>query len=426
MMIFRKTKRMTATLLAVLFVLPCFCVPSDAAKVETINDATEKARMLNEFNAVVNAVKDNRPGLTVLATGEMKKNPDAEGDTMTDVANLIVENVFKNEKSLTADLFGMLKNDSTQDWQSKEVKYVRGELNLDKIPVSGETYVSGLTTQTKFTMKRLRNESAKTTEILIQFPDCTLIDALKSDMRKVFDLPTNTDISLNEDNSVVLEDGVFQLDDIACTNAYVDIIYNDNLQLVTYTSNINYRVTVRMYTVLEKLWPLAFNGLRLLGFDTGKIAQFNPVEIIMSIIGLAVGFDPESAMSESDIITNYVFKHQMFGFDWSPRYFGDFNADNRVTADDARSILRCCVGLDTFKTEGDRFYCDTDFNGKIQAADARTALRMSVNLDQKYTSKAQYDKIKEDNTPIPDPILPEVPDTPPMPEVPEVPAIPIV
>ena len=55
--------------------------------------------------------------------------------------------------------------------------------------------------------------------------------------------------------------------------------------------------------------------------------------------------------------------------------------DGKVTAADARLILRASVGLETF-SEKLQLIADTDENGKITASDARTALRMSVGLEE--------------------------------------------
>ena len=55
--------------------------------------------------------------------------------------------------------------------------------------------------------------------------------------------------------------------------------------------------------------------------------------------------------------------------------------DNLVTANDARTILRASVGLDTL-TQEQMSIADTDEDGRITAADARTALRISVGLDE--------------------------------------------
>lgn len=429
MKMIKKMKSPLAVFLSVLVLMSCFAVSSQAAVV-TVTDEDLREYYVKEFNTVVNAVKNNRPGVTVLATGKLIEDPSSAEDRMAGIANTIVENVFANEKSLAADLLGSLTADDTTNTATAEVSYARGELNTAKVPVAGKNYVSGLSTKFKFTMKMLRNESKKRTEILIQFPETNLLDALdttKSDLSKLFDLPTNTDIILtqNEDEVTVLEGGFFQLDDIVCTNAYVDIIYNDDLELISYTSNINYRVKVNTYTFLEGLWPTFFLLLKSRGLDVGDVASFNIISIIMKIIGAATGFDPEEAMS--NVFSDYNIMYQMYELDWTPRYFGDVKYDNRVTSDDARSILRTAVGLQGINKAGDQFFADMNFDGKITADDARTALRVSVGLEKKYTSyEMRQAQLKEEWEQPDTPVLPDVPVEPDIPDQPEVPEIPII
>ncbi|MBQ6865182.1 MAG: hypothetical protein IJO14_13210 [Clostridia bacterium] len=417
----QNTKRALALLLVMLMMFPIAGIRADAATVETITDSTLKQAYLTQFNSVVNSVKKNRPGVTIKATGELLTDELAADDKMAQLGGIVVQNVFANDNSLTADLMDAFSADgNTEKVKVKTVTYDKGEAGNDKLPVAGKDYVSDLSMDCKFTMKKLRSDVKKTTEIMIQFPDCKLTDALSNDMAKVFDLPVNTSLNLDEENSVVLEDGVFQIDDIYCTDAYVDIIYDDNMQLVTYTSNITYNVTVRMFTVLESLWPIAFKGLAGLGFNTGEIAKFNPITVIMSLIGIFTGFDPDAALSSSDMFAKYNVKYQMYKLDWTPRYYGDVNGDNRVEADDARAILRAAVGLANFVKASDRHYADMDFNSTISAADARLALRVSVKLEKKFTS---YEMRQEQiNGNWEDPEEPEEP--PVVPEEPDVPEIP--
>ncbi len=426
MNVLQKSKRVTALLLAILLFVPVLSVPANAASVTTIKDEQLKEFYLDQFNTVVNAVKKNRPGVTVLATGEVAVSKDAEGDRMASFAKTAVENVFKNEKSLAADILDSFKEDDFSGLQTADVSYDRGALSMDKVPVSGKDYVSSLTTKYDFTMKMLRNDTKQRTELLIQFPDCSLLDALntqKSDLSKVFDLPTNTDVILtqNEDEVIILEGGFFQLNDIVCTNAYVDIIYNDNMELITYTSNINYRVKVSTYTMLEQLWPVFFKTLQSMGLNVGDVASFNIVSIIMGLIGAFTGFDPEEAMSS--VYTDYTVQYQMYELDWTPRYFGDVDEDNRVDSDDARAILRSSVDLEPIRNTGDRFFADMDFDGEITAGDARLALRVAVGLEKKYTSYEMRQEQIKGNWQDPDePLIPddpvEIPDEPEVPEIP--------
>ncbi len=428
MMTVQKLNRVTALLLVVLLLVPAFAVPSDAASVVTIKDAQLKEFYLEEFNKVVNAVKTNRPGVTVLATGEVSQSADVEGDRMADFAKTAVKNVFENEQSLAADILESMQDDNDFDFGTADVAYERGALNTTKVPVSGKDYVSALTTKYDFTMKMLRNDAKQRTEILIQFPDTSLLEALnpqKSDLSKVFDLPTNTDVVLtqDEDEVIILEGGFFRLDDITCTDAYIDIIYNDDLELITYTSGINYRVRCSTYTMLESLWPVFFKTLQSMGLNVGDIANFNIVTIIMSLIGAFTDFDPKESMSS--VYTDYTVQYQMYELDWTPRYFGDVNKDNRVDSDDARAILRSAVGLEVIRNAGDIYFADMDFDGKVTSGDARLALRVAVGLEKKYTTYEMRQQQLEDTWEDPD--EPIVPDEPPVevPDEPEIPEIPL-
>ena len=59
---------------------------------------------------------------------------------------------------------------------------------------------------------------------------------------------------------------------------------------------------------------------------------------------------------------------------------GDMDADSKVTASDARTVLRAAVGLDVLTPE--QFAAaDADHDNKITASDARLVLRVSVGLD---------------------------------------------
>lgn len=63
------------------------------------------------------------------------------------------------------------------------------------------------------------------------------------------------------------------------------------------------------------------------------------------------------------------------------QYYGDADLDGKVTAGDARAILRFAVGLDS-PEHMPGILSDVDSDGTISAADARSALRMAVGLDE--------------------------------------------
>ena len=58
----------------------------------------------------------------------------------------------------------------------------------------------------------------------------------------------------------------------------------------------------------------------------------------------------------------------------------DVNLDDKVTASDARMILRAAVGLQQFSEEQTAI-ADANRDGKVTASDARSALRTAVQLD---------------------------------------------
>ncbi len=66
------------------------------------------------------------------------------------------------------------------------------------------------------------------------------------------------------------------------------------------------------------------------------------------------------------------------------RFAGDVNNDGKVTAADARTILRYSVSLENISEE-DIAYANIDFDDRISASDARLTLRTSVALEQTHS-----------------------------------------
>jgi len=80
---------------------------------------------------------------------------------------------------------------------------------------------------------------------------------------------------------------------------------------------------------------------------------------------------------------------------------GDLNKDNKITAAEARKILRASSRLEQL-TDEEKILADFDQDGKITARDARKVLRVSARLDpEKYIkllAKAEdYGFTKDDN-----------------------------
>ena len=77
--------------------------------------------------------------------------------------------------------------------------------------------------------------------------------------------------------------------------------------------------------------------------------------------------------------------------------------DSKITAADARYILRYAAGLETPKNSKQFYYCaDMNFDNKIDSADARLALRTAAGLEKEYTLLFGYYIEWEDNMLIPE------------------------
>lgn len=70
----------------------------------------------------------------------------------------------------------------------------------------------------------------------------------------------------------------------------------------------------------------------------------------------------------------------------------DFLYEDKVTAADARLILRYSAGLEQINMTKEFGFCaDMDFDGQINAADARLALRTAARLEREYTLTFNYE-----------------------------------
>ena len=67
---------------------------------------------------------------------------------------------------------------------------------------------------------------------------------------------------------------------------------------------------------------------------------------------------------------------------------GDADGDERITAMDARTVLRCCVNMEALPSDRARLAADIDFDGKITAQDSRWILRTAVGYESGATTLA--------------------------------------
>lgn len=78
--------------------------------------------------------------------------------------------------------------------------------------------------------------------------------------------------------------------------------------------------------------------------------------------------------------TGCLLRHSSGTVEYTLIVIGDVNADGKVTAADARLILRRAANLESF-TDNQTIASDVDKNNKITASDARKVLRVSSSLD---------------------------------------------
>ena len=73
---------------------------------------------------------------------------------------------------------------------------------------------------------------------------------------------------------------------------------------------------------------------------------------------------------------------------------GDVDDDGKVTAADARHVMRAAVGLETYEPDSREFFvADVNETGDLTAADARLILRAAIRLDDPATFPAPHDDL---------------------------------
>lgn len=103
-----------------------------------------------------------------------------------------------------------------------------------------------------------------------------------------------------------------------------------------------------------------------------------PVEKNGPTVLQAVKEKPYIALAQFEALALSAFAEQEGTY-----FYGDVNCDGRVSADDARQILRFSVSLDAPGSYLVEVLADIDCSGSVTAADARLALRTAVGLNPK-------------------------------------------
>lgn len=372
------TKRITALVTVIcLFVVACSLnVFAAVTKPGLVTDVQERANYLDIFNNGVNAVKEDMPYLLFTKQTTIISR-DIE-DEQADWLSILFNAIFVENESLISGIFAKLTEENTSGLRVQEVYKSFSRDNI--LPVSGESYVSALTTDYEFDLQAQTTEDAsgEKLEILITFPDgYTPANVDESGLDKVFDIASGsinpTIFGVADGENGMLEDVKFS--EFSYDDASIYTVFDEDGTIQSYKSSMTYNFSISFYDFMQ-----------ILTFVTGTDFLSLAVQLANKILEIK-GDDPidaENVLSEKTLRIGYRIDITMDKFDWSPRYFGDIDNNGEVDAYDARAALRHAVELELIEDSQNLLYADVNFDGKVNAADARIILRTAVSLETKF------------------------------------------
>ena len=365
-----------------------------------IIDEEKTLQYLYTFNDAVNAIKEEHPSFNYKKTAGMSKEEQVVvgSKTASDISedarkylSVLVDSFFNPDRGLINNFIAVLTENGS-DYTEKDI--AKGVDTTNFLPVNGEAYVSDLTVDDSFTLHAeekndLLNAENNSTKIRFAFPETALEEVDESALGKVFDLPSG---AINpviiggtsyDDKNDPLDDVKF--DNFVFHDAYVQADIGADGRLTRYTQKISYTFSFSFYDFLRMLEVYAKTDFIEIG-----LAIANPI--------LQGTGSPEvtarEVLKDSMVFIRYDVEIVLSDFDWNPRYFGDIDNDDAVTAKDARAALRYSVGLEKFNNQESLIYGDVDFDGDITAADARYILRASVELEEIFSEVPEGETIK--------------------------------
>lgn len=123
----------------------------------------------------------------------------------------------------------------------------------------------------------------------------------------------------------------------------------------------------KVQEVVQSTFNSIVSAIMLVNKNKDLIITYNPIDVIDNLFDTNMGSlttqPPENTTGSNELVIGP----------------GDVDGDGKITAADARQILRRAARLITFTTEQDAL-ADVDKDGKITAADARLVLRVSAGL----------------------------------------------
>ena len=383
----RKSVRLLCALLCAALLTPCTALFS-SAETFTIVDEAERTRMLEMFNASANGIKKLRPRMKLeshVAMSDVAVGSNGDGDPLDESGKKylawLLDACFASDAGIAQTLFDTIRDVPRLP---KEISFVYGEKRDNRVPIIGERYVSLLAPSDDFTLKTqryggtlLRPES-ESMLMRVEFPSVSLEDGPDSSLTKLFDLPAPTlnpvvisgDPNASDANGKLSE---IHFQDFTYENAYAQARFDNEGNITELTESIDYTFHISFVDLIRIV--SAYTGVDWMSIAISGIA--NP------ILG-GLGKDEKNARQLFDLLTIYVTYTSyvyMSDFNWTKRYFGDVNSDQKVDPYDARAILRHAVELELITNQLSLLYADMDFDGEITPEDARLALRTAVGKE---------------------------------------------
>ena len=105
------------------------------------------------------------------------------------------------------------------------------------------------------------------------------------------------------------------------------------------------------------------------------------VLLIIFSVSIVTMAETASVYDETESVTEEISTDSDVVIEFDATKFGDINQDGKISASDARMLLRCAANLEKV-TPYILTYGDFSRDGKITAYDARTALRVAAHLDK--------------------------------------------
>ncbi len=307
---------------------------SDDPSVEVDKEALNYAVEL--FNLTVNRIKQEKP--YVVKSENSGLSQDAQKDISSQwmpILSAIASAVVKDTDLVPAVIGSM--SDST----AVSTRLPNGVSHDNDMPLSGTPYVSTIKPEQvkNFSMTIHRSGAYS---IRLDLPT-VYGSPIGTGYDSLYDVTDNSTFKVNLIPGLSMDTPVF----VKYINSYAEV-------------NVNRKGNISGYRVhIECTASLAD--------ENGK----NPIGLKPEITS-AFDFEEEGLV--------YVMEETYTGFNWEPRKMGDVNNDNKVSASDARLVLRAAAKIDKLD-DADRDYADIDRNGEITPADARKILRAASMVD---------------------------------------------